>query len=68
MPSEELLTTSEAAKLLRVAKSTVLRYVRDGHLPGAIRLPSGYLRIPRSAVDELLRQGREDVEQDRPPR
>ena len=68
MPDEELLTTGEAAKLLRVSKSTVLRYIRDGHLPGAIRLPSGYVRVPRSAVEQLLRRGREDIEQDRPRR
>jgi len=48
-----------------VSKSTVLRYVREGHLPGSVRLPSGYLRIPRSSVEALLRKGREDVDLDR---
>jgi excisionase family DNA binding protein len=62
---EELLTTSQVAKRLSVSKSTVLRYVREGHLPGTIRLPSGYLRIPRSAVEALVRRGREDIDQDR---
>ncbi len=62
---EELLTTSQVAELLNVSKSTVLRYVRDGHLRGSVRLPSGYLRVPRSSVEALLRQGREDIEQDR---
>lgn len=65
MPIDELLTTGQVAKLLNVSKSTVLRYVRTGNLPGAVRLPSGYLRIPRSSVDALIRQGREDIEQDR---
>ena len=64
--SDELLTTAQVAEVLNVSKSTVLRYVRDGHLAAAVRLPSGYLRIPRSSVEALLRQGRDDIEQDRP--
>ncbi len=65
MPETQLLTTTEVARLLNVSKSTVLRYVREGYLAGTVRLPSGYLRIPRSSVEELLRRGREDVELDR---
>lgn len=57
---EEWLTSSEVAKLLRVSKSTVTRYVRLGQLP-AMRLPSGYLRISREAVEKMLKQGRESA-------
>lgn len=52
---EDLLTTAEAAKLLRVGRSTVTRWVRLGQLK-AMRLPSGTFRIPRSEVEKLLRQ------------
>ena len=53
--------------MLSVSKATVLRYIRTGYLT-AVRLPGGYLRIERDSIEELLRQGREDVEQHRPRR
>jgi excisionase family DNA binding protein len=58
----ELLTTAEAAKMLRVSRGTVARYVRLGLLP-AVRLPGirARLRIPRSAVEQLLAQLQEDA-------
>jgi 8-oxo-dGTP diphosphatase len=65
MPGD-LLTTTEAAKLLGVDRSTVTRYVRLGKLP-AVRLPSGHARIRRADVDRVLRDG-VDVEQERPTR
>jgi excisionase family DNA binding protein len=49
----DLLTTAEVAKLLRVAQSTVQRWVQLGQL-SAIRLPSGGLRIRRRDVEKLL--------------
>jgi excisionase family DNA binding protein len=52
---DELMTTPEVARILRVSRATVARYVRLGQLP-AIRLPSGVIRIPRSAVQKLLDQ------------
>ena len=52
---DELLTSSEAARMLRVSKATITRYVRLGQLP-AIRLPSGHLRIRRRDIDRLLKQ------------
>jgi excisionase family DNA binding protein len=60
---DELLTSSEAARMLRVSKATITRYVRLGQLP-AIRLPSGHLRIRRRDIERLLQQGDEN-EQDR---
>jgi excisionase family DNA binding protein len=58
MPGE-LLTTTEAAQLLGVVRSTVLRYVRTGKLP-AISLPSGHTRIRREDVERLLQDPHRD--------
>ena len=57
---DELLTTARVATLLAVSRSSVLRYIERGDLP-AMRLPSGVYRVPRSAVDKLLRQIREGI-------
>jgi excisionase family DNA binding protein len=51
--SDDLLTTAEAARMLRVSQKTIGRWVRLGQLP-AVRLPSGQLRIKRAEVDRLL--------------
>lgn len=53
MPGD-LLTSTEAARLLGVDRSTVARYVRQGKLP-AIKLPSGHTRIRREDVNRLVR-------------
>ena len=57
----DLLTTTEAAKMLRVSRNTVARYVRLGQLP-AVKLPGtrGRVRIPREAVEKLLARAQED--------
>ena len=34
-PKDEVLTTDEAAQLLKVSKKTLLRHARDGEVPGA---------------------------------
>ena len=60
----EAITTAEAARMLGVSRWTVVRYIREGRLP-AFRLPSGRLRLYRHNVEDLIRQGREDIEQDR---
>ena len=52
----ELLTTAEVARMLRVAQSTVQRWVQLGQL-SAIRLPSGGIRIRRIDVEKLLERG-----------
>ena len=52
--STDLLTTSQAAALLKVDRATIARWVRLGQLP-AIRLPSGHWRIRRADVERLLR-------------
>jgi excisionase family DNA binding protein len=56
MPGD-LLTSTEAAKMLGVVRSTVLRYIRQGKLP-AVVLPSGHTRIRREEVERLLRETR----------
>ena len=62
--AEDELTTGQAAELMGVSRSSLVRYVRSGLLP-ARRLPGGHLRIRRADVERLRQQGREDVEQDR---
>jgi len=57
-----LLTSAEAAKMLRVSHSTITRYVRLGLLD-AVRLPSGQYRIRLEDVEKLL-QRQSDQEDD----
>lgn len=52
MPGE-WLTTGQAAELLGVSRSTVVRYIEAGTLD-ARRLPGGHWRIRRSDAEELL--------------
>jgi excisionase family DNA binding protein len=59
---EKLITPREAAEILNVDPATVRRYVRLGLLP-AKRLPSGYIRLKRADVEQLLRD--EDQRGDR---
>ncbi len=54
----ELLTTREVARLLRLSPETIRRLVINGGLQG-IRIGRSY-RIPKSAVDRMLRQGSGD--------
>jgi excisionase family DNA binding protein len=51
---KEWLTTGQAAELLGVSRSTVVRYIEAGTLE-ARRLPGGHWRIPRAAAESLLR-------------
>lgn len=53
--SQDLLTTSEVAKMLRVSVATVARWASLGQIP-AIRLPSGQLRFRRSDIEKILQQ------------
>lgn len=54
--AEELITTGEAAKILRVGRTTIRRYIEAGHLK-ATRLPGGKYRIWRSSVIDLRDRG-----------
>ena len=61
MPGE-WLTTGQAAELLGVSRSTVVRYIEAGTLV-ARRLPGGHWRVRRSEAEKLLR---DDSESERP--
>jgi excisionase family DNA binding protein len=53
------LNASEVAKLLRVNRATVSRWVKRGVIKGAIRPENtGQWRIPLDAYDKLLKSGR----------
>jgi excisionase family DNA binding protein len=53
------LNASEVAKLLRVNRATVTRWVRRGVIKGAIKPENTQQwRIPLEAYDKLLRSGR----------
>jgi excisionase family DNA binding protein len=52
MPTE-WLTTGQAAELLGISRSTVVRYIEAGTLE-ARRLPGGHWRIHRNAAERLL--------------
>jgi excisionase family DNA binding protein len=53
----ELLTTSEVARIFKVARSTVAGWAARG-LIEYTRTPSGRLRFYRLSVDRLLQQER----------
>jgi putative resolvase len=57
--SDELLTTAEAAKMLKVSQKTIDRWVRLGHLR-AVRLPTGRYRVSRAEIERMLREVREE--------
>jgi excisionase family DNA binding protein len=56
MAEDEWLTTGQAAKLLGVSRSTVLRQIDAGTLQ-ARRLPHGHWRIPRASAENLRCSG-----------
>ncbi len=51
------LTVSETCAELRVSKPTVFRLLREGTLPSVL-LGSRTRRIPRSAVEELVKRAK----------
>ncbi|HEY5990842.1 MAG TPA: helix-turn-helix domain-containing protein, partial [Streptosporangiaceae bacterium] len=56
---DELLTIEEVIAELRVPRSTFYRWRGKGIAPRVMKLPSGAVRIRRTALDEWLR-GLED--------
>ncbi|MGS2645947.1 BldC family transcriptional regulator [Streptosporangium sp. G12] len=52
--ADDLLTPGEVAALMRVDPKTVTRWAKAGKLP-SILTPGGHRRVPRAAVDALLR-------------
>jgi excisionase family DNA binding protein len=55
MAPSEWVGVGEASAILGVSRSTVRRYVEQGHLP-ARRLPTGILRLKREDVERLARE------------
>lgn len=51
----DMLSTTDAAKLLRTSRDTVVRMCERGRLPGAEQLMGvgGHWRIPRTAVESF---------------
>jgi excisionase family DNA binding protein len=58
--TRDLLTVPEVARLLRVAESTVRKWISAGRVP-FLELPGGEYRIPRA---ELIRSLRGNVDMD----
>jgi excisionase family DNA binding protein len=50
------LTTGQAAKLLGVSRSTVMRHIDAGSIEG-YRLPGGHWRIRRADLEKIVRDG-----------
>ena len=57
--ADELLTIEEVIAELRVPRSTFYRWRQKGIAPRVMKLPSGAVRIRRTALNEWLR-GLED--------
>ncbi|MHB8694368.1 MAG: helix-turn-helix domain-containing protein [Solirubrobacteraceae bacterium] len=58
--SARLLTAQQVADLLGVSTETVLRWTRNGDLPG-FRMPGGALRYRQDALDAWLAARATDV-------
>ena len=50
-----LLKMSEAATLLRVAPSTLKRWIKEGRIT-AVHLPDGRIRVPSEVLGEILEE------------
>ncbi len=55
LPEDVYLSTSEAARILRVSAKTVSRWAKDGKIPHVVTL-GGHRRFPASAIYELARR------------
>jgi len=51
--TEELLTVEEVARILKVRRETIRRYIKNGYLK-AVTLPGGDYRLRESGIQELL--------------
>ena len=51
--TEELVTVGEAAKLLKVRRETIRRYIKNGYLQ-AVTLPGGDYRLRERDIQKLL--------------
>lgn len=53
----DLITTRELADLVGVTRETVTRWIREGRIVPAGRLPGGRYRLRREQADEILAGG-----------
>jgi excisionase family DNA binding protein len=51
--TEELVTVEEAARILKVRRETIRRYIKNGYLK-AVTLPGGDYRLRESDIQKLL--------------
>lgn len=51
----ELMTVSDVAKLLKVSRGAVQRWIRNGQL-ATIKTPGGHYRITQSAAEALMQE------------
>jgi excisionase family DNA binding protein len=58
--NEELITVEEAARILKVRRETIRRYIKNGHLH-ALTLPGGDYRLRDSDIQELLSRNTDKV-------
>lgn len=56
---DELITTAELAKALRVSQRTLARWAKDGTLTPAFTLPNGHHRWNLADVQRQLRERRD---------
>ena len=52
--TEELVTVEQAAKILKVRRETIRRYIKKGHLK-AVTLPGGDYRLREKDIQKLLK-------------
>ncbi len=53
--TEELVTVEEAARILKVRRETIRRYIKKGYLK-AVTLPGGDYRLRERDIQKLLRR------------
>jgi excisionase family DNA binding protein len=51
--TEELITVEEAARIFKVRRETIRRYIKNGHLP-AVTLPGGVYRLRISDIQKII--------------
>lgn len=54
--SNDTVTTVEAARLLRVSRQTIARWVKEGRLEPCARTAGGHLRFDREYILEMARR------------
>jgi excisionase family DNA binding protein len=61
--AQDTFTPKEAARQLGISNATIYRWLKNNWING-IRLPNGYIRIPRVEVEKILKSGVEEFQND----